>query len=130
MVWNWSIWKVTIQVTGHFTKPTIVWFQMNSVCGCVFLADGGLQSSIQLLFWQQRVPLGHRAPGVGQHVRPVAQPNTWGTVSDPALADGVVAAQLVVVVHSDQYLDFLRGDNRGRETVVRPTRMYVSVRSK
>lgn len=77
------------------------------VCVWVHLADGSLQSSVHLLLCQQRVPLGHWTPGIGQHVWPVAQPDAWGAVADPALADGVVAAQLVVVVHGDQHLDFL-----------------------
>lgn len=83
------------------------------------LADGGLQSSVHLLLWQQRVPLGHWTPGIGQHVRPVAQADAGGAVADPALADGVVAAQLVVVVHGDQHLDFLWADTAEKEEPVR-----------
>lgn len=37
----------------------------------------------------------------------MAQPDAGGAVADPALPDGIVAAQFVVVVHSDQHLDFL-----------------------
>lgn len=119
LVWNWSTLKITIQVTGHFVKPKVVWCHMKKYPSCadgavytcvslwVCLANGGLQSSIHLLLGQQRVPLGHRTPGIGQHVWPVAQPDARGAVADPALADGVVAAELVVVVHSDQHLDFL-----------------------
>lgn len=84
----------------------------------VCLADGGLQSSVHLLLWLQRVPLGHRTPGIGQHVWPVTQPDAWGAVADPALADGVVAAQLVVVVHSDQHLDFLFIDTAEEEKLL------------
>lgn len=75
-------------------------------------ADGGLQSSIHLLFGQERVPLGHRTPGVGQHVRPMAQPDTGGAIPDPALANGIVAAQLVVVVDCDENLHFLQRRRR------------------
>lgn len=73
----------------------------------VNLADRGLESCVHFLFWLQCVPLGHWTPRIGQHVWPMAKSNPWCTVANPALANWVIASQLVVVVHSDQHLNFL-----------------------
>lgn len=78
-----------------------------AACVSVCLANRSLHRSVHLLLRLQYVPLGHWTPGIGQHVRPVTQPDARGSVANPALADGVVAAQLVVVVHGDHHLDFL-----------------------
>lgn len=67
------------------------------------------------------MPLGDGPPGVGQHVRPVPQLCACGVAAHEDLAYGFVLAQLVVVQHSDHYLDFLQGKQR-REGVGRQRR--------
>lgn len=71
------------------------------------LAGLGFEGGVHLLLRQQSVPLGHRAPGVRQHIGPVAQAHPRGSVTHEGLSDGVVAAELVVVEHRDDDLHFL-----------------------
>lgn len=72
------------------------------------LAWFGFQGSVHFLLRQQGVPLGHRAPRIGQHVRPVAQADACSAVTHEGPADGVVASELVVVKHRDDHLHFLQ----------------------
>lgn len=53
------------------------------------------------------MPLGDGTSGIGQHVGPVAQTHTGGTVTHEGLPNGVVAPQFVIVVHCDDHLHFL-----------------------
>ena len=48
----------------------------------------------------------------------MAEPDARGPEADPALADGIVAAQLVVVVDCDQHLDFLLGKTNNKAHTV------------
>lgn len=71
---------------------------------CLFFCG---ELSIHLLLHLQHVPLGDGSPGVGQHIRPVAQLRPRAVEAHKDLADGIVLADLVIVQNSYNNLNFL-----------------------
>jgi len=65
------------------------------------------QGGVDLLGRQQRVPLTHGPPGVGQHVRPVEQLVAAGVGAQEDLPHGVVTGDGVVVPHRDHQVQTL-----------------------
>lgn len=95
-------WEET-HTKGGGKKPTHHSPQPSTLSSARF----GFDRRIDFLLGQQRVPLGYRTSGIGQHVRPVAQAHACRSVTHEGLSDGVVAAQFIVVVHRDHHLHFL-----------------------
>lgn len=75
--------------------------------GSLLLGNNGCDGGIHLLLWLQWMPLRDGAAGVGQHVGPVFQPGARGFASHQDLPNGIVLANLIVIQHCDNSLDFL-----------------------
>ena len=88
--------------------------QQYATCQQCFLFKQGatltrfrLESCINFFLWHQRVPLGHWTSGISQHIWPVPQADSCGSITHEGLSDGVVASEFVVVKHCDDDLHFL-----------------------
>ena len=59
------------------------------------------------------MPLGDGSPGIGQHIRPVAELRARAVEAHKDLADGIVLADLVIVQNSYNNLHFLEREREG-----------------
>lgn len=76
--------------------------------GSLLLGVQGCKGTVDLLLGLEWMPLGYGAAWVGQHVGPVFQARPRGLAPHPDLPDGIILANLVIIKHCDNSLDFLK----------------------
>lgn len=72
---------------------------------------------VNFFLGHQCVPLGYRTPWIGQHIWPVPQANSRGSVTHEALSNRVIASEFIIVKHRDDDLHFLEKQNEEKRVI-------------
>lgn len=102
---------VQMSVGCHAVAGRVGWL-VGLRCEKLLLGVKGSQSTVDVFLRLEGMPLGDGAARVGQHVRPVLKRCAWGFAANEDLPDGIVFADLIVIVDRHRHKDFLEKNRK------------------